>query len=233
MTEPQKNKTISISGEATYKIEEAMGPPVSVLVREISVVGVKFVTTQKISPDTHLEMAIKVTDDSDVIVVTGKVAWQGKDETSRFLLDTHVVFTELSAKNEGRLLNYINHSTDNIKTDRLHVRAPMITSVRYGRVDRPDEKNDAVSGDIGVEGMKLFAKEDILLDTELNMSFNLPHGRGIVSARARVVWKDVTSKGVTPIGIKFLDIEANDQKRILRYINYTLTQDVADFPVSF
>ncbi|MBU4305430.1 MAG: PilZ domain-containing protein [Candidatus Omnitrophica bacterium] len=228
MAEQQKNKTLTISGEATCKIQGSIGPPVSVLVREISVVGVKFVTTQKIPPNTPLEMSIRVTDDSDAIIVTGKVAWQADDETSRFLVDTYVVFTDLSAKNEGRLLNYITRSADSIKADRLHVRAPMISLVRYAKADSPDKKNDAFSGDIGVEGMKLFTNEDIPIDVELNVSFNLPHGRGMVSTRAKVVWIDKTSKGVSPIGIKFLDIQANDQKRILRYINYTLTQDVAE-----
>ena len=98
--------SLSISGEAFYKIVGFHVPPVDVIVREISKSGLKFVTSNTIEPESLMEITIKVTSISEPIHAVAKVLWQRK-LTSKFLFDTCVKFIKINDENSNRLVKYI------------------------------------------------------------------------------------------------------------------------------
>ena len=219
----ENRKMLKISGETTYKVEGSISPPVSVMLREIGVKGIKFVTTEKLQNDLVLELSIKVSDGSDPIPAQGKVIWQGHG-SSKFLLDTDIEFTQIDAKDESRIANFINNSVKNIKASRLNVRCPMTVEATYSLFVTPDDKKKCESGDIGVEGMKLLMEEDVDVGADMKITFDLPRGWGTVTVSATVAWKGKEMNGVIPIGVKFIDIQNQAKKRILHYVDYTLSQ---------
>ncbi len=219
----EERKTLKVSGETTYKVEGSISPPVSVMLRELGVKGIKFVTTEKLQNDLVLELMIKVSDGSDPIPALGKVVWQGHG-SSKFLLDTTIEFTYIDPKDESRIANFINNSVKNIKASRLNVRCPMAVETTYSLFVTPDVQKKCESGDIGVEGMKLFVKENVEVGSDMKVSFDLPRGWGIVAVSATVAWKGNPMDGIIPIGVKFIDIQNQAKKRILHYVDYTLSQ---------
>ncbi len=220
------SKRSTLSGEATYRVRNSMVPPITALVREISVQGLNFVTTEVLESGTLLELMIKVSDTSDAIPAMGKVVWQGHS-SSKFLLDTNVEFVDLDPKTESRILSYISTAAENIRVNRLHVRSPMVSEVRYSLLSDPGKEKEGVSGDIGAAGMKLFVHEILEKNTELNLVFDLPHGRGKIIARGKVVWKGQTVNGITSLGVCFSGIDQREKQMILRYVNYTLLNDAS------
>lgn len=220
MAEPKKS--LKISGETTYKIDGSISPPVSAMLREISVSGLKFVTTDTLPEGTLLELTIKVTPTSDPMPAKAKVIWQGHG-SSKFLLDTEVEFVEISAQEQSRLSNFITNSAENIKAGRLTVRCAMMVEVTYSLFISPDIEKKCESGDIGVEGMKLFVKERIDIGKDLKIGFDLPRGWGAVEVSGTVVWNGQEMKGIIPIGVKFIDIQNQTKKRILHFVDYTLS----------
>ncbi|MBU1086694.1 MAG: PilZ domain-containing protein [Candidatus Omnitrophica bacterium] len=227
MGQEKKSKILKISGEVIYKIQGSVMSPVSVMVRELRNDGLKFVTTENLAEKTVLDLAIKVTEDSDPINVVGTVICQGHG-ASRFLLDTTIEFTEISPKEESRLLNFITHSADHIKAGRCHVRCPMEAVVRYSKVAEQSEEAIGQAVDIGILGMQVYVEQDISNNTDLNVLFDLPRGRGSIRIMGTVVWKGPQAGDIYPIGLKFTEIENRDKQRILRYINYTITDGESD-----
>jgi c-di-GMP-binding flagellar brake protein YcgR len=223
MEQDKNTKFIRISGEVLYKPHKSVLPPVAVMIRELRNDGVKFVTTEKLEVQTELDLAIKVTEDSDPINAVGIVIWQGHG-SSKFLLDTTIRFSAISPKDESRILNFISNSADNIKAGRCHVRCPMDSLVRYSYEATPAEESVGQTADIGILGMKLYVKDDIPINAALKLTFDLPRGRGTVISKGIVAWKGGQTNEVFPVGVKFTEIEARDKKRILRYINFTITE---------
>lgn len=218
-----ERKSLKVSGETTYKLENSISPPVSVMLQEIGVNGIKFVTTEKLDKDLVLELMIKVSDGSDPIPAQGKVVWQGLG-SSKFLLETDIEFTRIDHKDSSRIVNFINNSVKNIKASRLNVRCPMTVETVYSLFVSPDVKKKCESADIGVEGMKLMFEEDIEVGDDLKISFDLPRGWGVVTVGATVAWKGKQMNGMTPIGVRFIEIQNQAKKRILHYVDYTLSQ---------
>jgi c-di-GMP-binding flagellar brake protein YcgR len=228
MSEQKKSKILKISGEVIYKLQGSLMPPVSVMVRELRNDGLKFITTEHLDEKTILDLAIRVTEDSDPINAVGTVVWQGHG-TSKFLLDTTIEFTEISPKEESRLLNFITHSAEHIKAGRCHVRCPMEVSVQYSNVDEslPLERTGQAV-DIGILGMQLYVNHEIPNNATLKARFELPRGRGNINIVGTVVWKGPQTGDIYPIGIKFTEIENRDKQRILRYINYTISDSESE-----
>ncbi|MBI4846782.1 MAG: PilZ domain-containing protein [Candidatus Omnitrophica bacterium] len=218
----EHKKKADISAEGVYRIKGSFTPPVSVKITYFDKRELRFVTTEKFSEGAELELTIMVTQSSDPIVVTGKVTWQGH-ESSKFLLDTTLEYTEISAKDESRLTSFLNDSAENIKADRLNMRCVMVVEVKYKYKERPDDENKCVSQDIAIEGIKLSLKEDMPINAELELAFDLPNGRGRIFTKGKVVWKHKEPNDINLVGVKFIDIENSDKRRILRYINYMLS----------
>ncbi len=227
MTQEKKSKILKISGEVIYKIHGSVASPISVMVRELRNDGLKFITTEKLEEKTVLDLAIKVTEGSDPINAVGTVVWQGHGN-SKFLLDTTIEFTEISPKEESRLLNFITHSAENIKAGRCHVRCPMEANIKYSLVTDPSTESSGQAVDIGILGMQLYIQEDVPCNVDLRVVFDLPRGRGTIDVMGTVVWKGPATGDIYPIGLKFNEIENRDKQRILRYINYTITDGDLD-----
>jgi c-di-GMP-binding flagellar brake protein YcgR len=226
MADLEKNKRLAISGEATYRVKDSVAPPVTAIVREISGKGLKFVTTETLEIDTLLELLIKVSDGSDAIPALGKVTWQGYG-SSKFFLETTIEFAELNPKNESRLLNYIHTSAENIRVNRQHVRCALVTDVKYALSTELGNQQEGISGDIGVEGMKLFVRNPVKVTAELHMFFTLPQARGEIVTRGKVVWNGQEINGMTSIGVCFEAMDDRYKKVILRYVNFTLSQSAS------
>ena len=223
----EERKSLKVSGETTYKVEGSISPPVSVMLREIGVKGIKFVTTEILQKDSVLELMIKDSDGSDPLTAQGKVIWQGHGST-KFLLDTDSEVTRIEPKEESRIADFINNSVKNIKVSRLNVRCPMTVEATYSLFISQDIEKKCESGDIGVEGMKLLLEEDVELGIDMKIRFDLPRGWGTVTVSATVAWKGKQMKGIIPIGVKFIDIQNQAKKRILHYLDYTLSQHPGD-----
>ncbi|MCK4994523.1 MAG: PilZ domain-containing protein [Candidatus Omnitrophica bacterium] len=223
----EERKSLKVSGETTYKVEGSILPPVSVMLCEIGVKGIKFVTTEKLQTNVVLDLMIKVSDGSDPIPAQGRVVWQGHG-ASKFLLDTDIEFTRIESKEESRIASFITNSVENIKVLRLNIRCPMTVETGYSLFVTPDVEKKCESGDIGVEGMKLFLEEKVELGSDMKIRFNLPRGWGAVTVSATVVWKGKQMDRMIPVGVKFLDIQNQAKKRILHYIDYTLSQHPSD-----
>ncbi|MCG2711018.1 MAG: PilZ domain-containing protein [Candidatus Omnitrophica bacterium] len=219
----EERESLKVSGEATYMVEGSISPPVSVMLSEIGVNGIKFVTTEKLQNNLVLDMMIKVSDDSDPIPAKGKVVWQGQG-LSRFLLDTNIEFTRIDPKGKSRIASFINDSVKNIKAGRLNVRCPMTVETTYRLFVTPYVQKRCESGDIGLEGMRLLVEENIEVGSDMKIRFDLPHGWGVVTVSATVAWKGKPMDRIIPIGVKFIDIQNEAKKRILHYIDYTLSQ---------
>ncbi|MFH1460612.1 MAG: PilZ domain-containing protein [Candidatus Omnitrophota bacterium] len=221
MNDNPKNKRFLISGEANYRVKGSLMPPITVVVHELRETGLIFVTIDNLAQGIELELEIRVSENSDPISAVGKVIHQG-NSTSKFLLDTEIEFSYISDKDKSRLTNYINTTAENIKANRLHVRCPMVTEVKFSLINNPERELSGISADIGIKGLKLFVREEIDLNTEINIIFDLPRGRGTIEAQGKIVWKGQKSKNGNTLGLEFIDISNINEKRILRYINFTI-----------
>lgn len=223
MREKRDRVSLPISGEANYKIQGAINPPITVLVREISGTGLRFITTEPLANGTLLNLTIKITNAFDPMPAVGKVLWQRKI-SSKYLLDTCVKFVSIEADKEAKLVQYIRQFAKTFSIGRENIRCPLITDVRYNLVHNPEIENNCVSGDIGVLGIKLFVKGKLDINTNLKMAFELPDGQGLVMSLGRIVWTSQQSNEVFCVGLKFIELKEQDKERIYNYIiNTTLT----------
>lgn len=223
MNEDKSSTRLPLSCEANYKMMGDFAPPNTVSVTEISESGFKFVTTQKIPQDRPIEVMIKVTETSHPLLATGKVVWQ-KNISSKYLLDTCVEFIRISPQHKSRLLSYINNFAEHIKFKRDAVRCSMMTEVRYTVLDGTDKTaTTCLSGDVGIKGLKLHAEEQIDVNTNVRVVFNLPGEKGFIQAKGRVAWKQEEQGNILAIGVEFTDIKNEDKERILQFINSRLS----------
>lgn len=220
MTELDRNKKLAISGEVNYKIRNSIAMPVTVMIYEISGVGVKFVTSETLEPETLLEMELRVTETSDPISAIGKVVDQ-KIGQSKFLLNTEVEFTEIDAKYESRLLHFINNFADDIKVKRTMPRCSMMTNVYYSHLSDAANQGTCISADICMIGMKLYISEDMPVGTKIRLTFTMPDKYAPpVAVIGEVVWKKKEPQKM--IGLKFVGFEEYAEERIYNYIKRTL-----------
>jgi len=219
MEEKRSRVCLSISGEANYRIKGHIGPPTSVLVREISRNGLRFVAAEPLQQGLVIELNIRITNIADTIYAVGKVLWQ-RQLTSRFLLDTCIKFTILNEESQGRLISYIYQFAECSIISREHVRCPLITDVKYQILSKNKVEKKAVSGDIAVVGMKLFVEELLDIDAKMNLIFSLPGENLDIHIKGAVVWKREESNKT--LGVKFTEILDEDKQKILTYINNKL-----------
>ncbi|MBI4846781.1 MAG: PilZ domain-containing protein [Candidatus Omnitrophica bacterium] len=209
-----KRTRVFVSAEANYKIKGQVSPPVTVLVREVSRFGLRFVTADVLEKDTVLELFLKLTNISDPIYVVGKVLWQ-RVVLSKFLRDTCIKFSTLEASHEGWLINYISQLSESKGVSRKHMRCSLITDVLFS-CTKNNTQGKCVSGDIGVEGMRLLLLEKMEIDTELLLSFAFNDKSSTISILGKVVWYREGSSKMA--GIKFINIAEENRKKITGYI---------------
>ena len=214
--------SLSISGEATYKIVGSPEAPVDVIVREISKSGLKFVTSIALEPGSSLEITINITSISEPIHALAKVLWQRK-LTSRFLLDTCVKFIKINDENSNRLVKYIYEYAAASVISREYVRCSLITEIELVDINDENIKNKCLSVDIGVKGMKLLVGQLLEVGTELMLKFSLPNDSSeFFNLKSKVAWARKGSN--TVLGVRFEKLSENDYNRIVRYVEAELSE---------
>ncbi|MCG2711019.1 MAG: PilZ domain-containing protein [Candidatus Omnitrophica bacterium] len=214
--------SLSISGEATYKIIGFPLSHVDVIVREISKNGLKFVTSNAIEQGTLIELSIKLTSISEPIQAVAKVLWQRK-LSSRFLLDTCVKFIEINDKNSNKLVRYIYEYAASSVISREYVRCSLITEVNFFDLNAENIKGKCLSADIGVKGMKLLVQDMLDVGRELMLNFNLLDGNPEpLNLNGKVAWARKGANNV--LGVCFKKLSESDLNRIVRYVEAKLSQ---------
>lgn len=221
MKDNRSRVALTISGEADYYIKGGFGKPVTVLVQEISKTGLRFITVEKLNEGEELDLTIRVTETAKPIFAVGEVLWQ-KDLASRFLKDTCVKFTDINKENESLLLKLIYQFTQSKGLKREHIRCPLITDVIYSNLNELGKQKRCISGDICVEGMRLFIEEDLRIDTLLSLKFALPDDSEMISARGIIVWrKEDLSKMV---GVRFKNLEETYREKIISFVTKKISE---------
>ncbi len=220
MSELDRNKKLPISGEVNYKIKDSMTMPVTVMIYEISGVGVNFVTSEQLPAGTLLELEMTVTENSDPISAVGRVNKQEVGQ-SKFLLNTEVVFAGIDPKYESRLLHFINNFAEDIKVKRTMPRCSMMTNVYFSYLSDAAKQGTCISADISMIGMKLYLAEEMPVGTKLRMTFTLPDKYAPpVAVIGEVAWKKKEPQKM--LGLKFVGFEEYAEERIYNYIKRTL-----------
>ena len=223
MEEKMTRASLSISGEATYKLSGSPIAPVDVIVREISKTGLKFVTSNPLEPGTKIELIIKITSISEPINAAAQVLWQRK-LSSKFLLDTSVEFIRIDDKNTNRLVQYIYEYAASSVISREYVRCSLITEVIFFDLKDENTKIKCLSADIGVKGMKLLVSEMIDVETHLMLNFNLPDDDpDRLTLKGKVVWAKKGSNNV--LGVRFERLSEKELNRIIWFVESKLSQD--------
>ncbi len=222
MKERRSRVSLSISGEATYKIIGSLAAPVDVIVSEISKSGLKFVASNEIEPNTLIVLNINITSISEPIQAVAKVLWQRK-LSSRFLLDTCVKFIKINDENSNRLVKYIYEYAASSVISREYVRCSLITELKFSAVDAEDIKGKCLSADIGVKGMKLLVAQILDVGRELMLNFNLPDDNPeSLNLKGKIVWARKGANNV--LGVRFEKLSEIDYNRIVSYVEAKLSQ---------
>ncbi|MFH1460611.1 MAG: PilZ domain-containing protein [Candidatus Omnitrophota bacterium] len=219
MEEKRRQIRLSVSGEGVYRIQGLFSLPKTVIIKEISKDGLRFVAQEKLAEETVLELVIQITNISDPIIATGKVIWQ-RELSSRFLLDTSVKIISINADNENKLVRYIYQFAKNTSVNRKGVRCPLETKVQYHCLNDNTAEKECVSTDISIEGMKLIINETIPIETKLRLGFDLPGIPTRIYLKGEVVW--AKDDEISTIGIQFFELKLEDKKKIASYIAHKL-----------
>ena len=108
---------------------------------------------------------------------------------------------------------------------RQHPRFSVNLPVEYRKVDNPKDC-PANTGDLSEGGLLLYVSEPMEIGQELTLKlfFTSECKLTTISARTQVVWKDIRleNNGHCRIGVKFVDISAEDLKSLKDFINNLL-----------
>ena len=79
--------------------------------------------------------------------------------------------------------------------------------------------------DVSGDGMRLLVNEKFTEGTLLQLEFDLPNTKDVISAKGEVVWadgefaeRDQNGKRIFQTGIQFVNIKLNDRNRLVDYI---------------
>ena len=217
--EKRNNISLSISGEADYRIAGSIAPPVTVYFSEISTAGIHFVTAQELPKVCNLNLSIRLSALTNPILAEGSVLWQ-RQISSKFLFRTCVKFTKVQEDQEGQLLQYIREYSKWRIVDREHVRCGLNTDVSCVSIGSQFFEATCLSADIGLKGMKLLTDAPWEPGQKIQIVFSLPHVIGTVECTAQVAWK---RPGVNCcVGISFEELSTDQKDKIQLYINETL-----------
>lgn len=211
--------SLSISGEANYRIQGTLGPPVTVTFNEISTLGIRFVTTERLPQGTMLELSIRVTSVSDPIEAIGIILWQRRI-VSKFLSTTSVKFTVLQERYKGRLLQYIQEYSSWKVIDREQVRCPLFAEVACVSRDKEHAAFTCMSSDIGLKGMRLLTDAALDVGKNLHLSLVISELQGAFDCDAQVVWRRSGTNAC--IGVSFVGLTKDDEDRIRTYMSEKL-----------
>jgi c-di-GMP-binding flagellar brake protein YcgR len=108
---------------------------------------------------------------------------------------------------------------------RQHPRFSVNLPVEY-RKNENSKGRPANTGDLSEGGLLLYVSETVEIGQELILKMYFTSDRNLtaISARTQVVWKDIRleNNGPRRIGVKFVDISAEDLKSLKDFINNLL-----------
>jgi c-di-GMP-binding flagellar brake protein YcgR len=206
--------------EANYKQKDSAGDGTTVLVQDISLSGVRFISGEALTENSILQFSLRIPDFKMPITADGKVVWQKKFSESFF--DTGIDFIDLDQQSRQTLSDYIQKALGRVKENREFVRSNLSTMITYKVSDNPGEEKRCISVDISPTGIKVFAKEKLMPETELNLSFSLPEEEDIITARGKVMWAKEREEKFSEIGIEFTQIDEVFIHKINDYVKKTL-----------
>ncbi len=201
------------------------------IVTEISSLGLKFVNTELIPPNTILDLKMILDKKAELVLVKARVLWQRQANSillnvhtgKGYLHNTAVVFTNIASDDKRILDDYMHGFSQTVAINRAHLRWPLVLDAKFSIVDRPKSKdNDCVIGDIGIEGVKLFTKAKLDLNAKISLEFALSDAYGDFKLKGIVVRKVETKNSIWALGIEFSDIPIEDKEVILDFISSCL-----------
>jgi c-di-GMP-binding flagellar brake protein YcgR len=207
--------------EANYKPTESPEAEKTVLVQDISLSGVRFISNEVLSENMELNFTLNIPDIPQPLSTMGKVVWQKKFSDSYY--DTGIDFFDLEESAKQALTLYINRSLGRVKENRDFIRSNLSTMVTYKLTDEPEaEENRCISVDISPSGIKVFSKQALAAGTNIQLSFCLPDDTELISAQGKVMWSKITEEKFAEIGIEFTDIDHQGTSKINAYVRKTL-----------
>jgi hypothetical protein len=224
---------LPISTDLYYKISDGtQSVPVDAMVTEVSSSGLKFITPEKIKPNSMIDITVFLDKKKSSFSSKSRVLWQ-RQVCSLFLNDpaqtgslhnTAIVFTDFDADKKKSYDSYIHKFSEKIASNRAHARLPLVLDAKFSK--NPQNLNtlyDCVIGDIGIEGIKLYVIEEIKVGEKLAVVFDLPDGFGHMEISGQVVRRIEAKNLIWALGIEFYDIRLEQKEMILEFISSRLT----------
>ena len=205
--------------EAKYKIKDTDKEQTTVLVQDISLSGVRFISSESLKPGIELQFNLLIPEISIPVSAEGKVIWQKKFSESFF--DTGIDFLSLDDQAKQDLSGYIGKSLGRVKENREFVRSNLSTMISF-TVGKSNEEKRCISVDISPTGLKVFSKEKLQIDEEIQLSFTLPEEDHLINAVGKVIWAKEREEKFSEVGIEFVRIDDSDIQRINEYVKNTL-----------
>ncbi|MFH1061704.1 MAG: PilZ domain-containing protein [Candidatus Omnitrophota bacterium] len=208
--------------EANYKQKESDDRGRTVLVQDISLSGVRFISNEVLDENTELNFTLNIPDILVPLSATGIVVWQKKFSDSFY--DTGIDFLNLEDAAKKTLSLYIDKSLGRVKENRDFVRSNLSTMITYKLTDNNSDKEEkrCISVDISSSGIKVFSKEALNPETNIQLTFSLPEETEIINAQGKVMWSKTTEEMFSEIGIEFTAIENKYINKINSYVKKTL-----------
>ncbi len=208
-----------IGVEAVYRRNDGKEPENKVLVQDISLSGVRFISNEVLAAGDVLIFTLNIPDIAIPINAQGKVIWQKKFSESFY--DTGIEFSDLSDQLRHTLAAYIEGALGRVEEHREYVRANLSTMIVYQCAGNPVE-NRCISVDVSPTGLKVFMKEILENGTLMSLSFMLPDDAESIRAQGKVIWHKVREDQFTEAGIEFTVVDAVSIDKINSYVKRTL-----------
>ena len=207
--------------EANYTQKLAEEKSKTVLIQDISLSGVRFISQEILPEKTELNLVLNIPEIGIPLIASGKVVWQKKFSESFY--DTGIDFLNLNDAAQKTLSIYIEKSLGRVKEKRDFVRSNLSTMINYKIANSHDqESNRCISVDISSSGLKVFAKESLPAEADIELFFCLPADTETIIAQGRVMWSKAGEEKFFEIGIEFIAIEERFIAKINEYVRTTL-----------
>ena len=203
--------------EAVYKQQDKEN---TVLVQDVSISGVRFISNEVLDKNIEVAFTLSIPDLPNIISAKGKVIWQRKFSES--FCDTGLEFTNMDENSRKMLSEYIKDALGRVDEHREYVRSNLSTMVTYRMQSAPQEEKRCISVDVSPTGMKVFSKELLKLEEDLELFFNLPDVDEAIHAKGKVIWAKEREEKFSECGIEFTQIDDSCVEKINRYVKQTL-----------
>jgi c-di-GMP-binding flagellar brake protein YcgR len=209
--------------EAIYRQKVINGTENKVLVQDISVSGVRFISSEHLANNTLLEFSLTIPDIPLPVTALGKVMWQKRFSESFY--DTGIEFTEINPQLRETLSKYIKSALGRVEEHREFVRANLSTMIAYRCLNNLDEEKRCISVDISPSGLKVFMKEGLETGTCLALCFTLPDEPQAIKAEGKIIWVRAREEQFSEAGIEFTQLNDEFSESINAYVKKTLGID--------